>query len=119
MTIAVVRGLKSAPPPAYELMASYNAGRMQRMRFLQMPSAVPMLFTGLRVAAPLSLVGSVLVDLTGAQSGLGYLMLSVQGVLYTAGMFMAVVLVSLIGVALYGLVILLERLVVVTDARIE
>jgi NitT/TauT family transport system permease protein len=40
-------------------------------------------------------------------------------VLDTAGMFMAVTLVSLIGVALYGLVILLEHLVVVTDARIE
>lgn len=76
VTLAALRGLKAAPPAAYELMASYNAGRRQRLRFLQLPAAVPLLFTGLRIAAPLSLVGSVLVDLSGAQSGLGYLMLA-------------------------------------------
>jgi len=76
VSVAVLRGLKSAPPAAYELMASYNSGRGKTLRFLQLPAAVPMLFTGLRIAAPLSLVGSVLVDLSGAQSGLGYLMLA-------------------------------------------
>lgn len=112
VTIAVVRGLKSAPPPAYELMASYNAGRMQRLRFLQMPSAVPMLFTGLRVAAPLSLVGSVLVDLTGAQSGLGYLMLAAITIGSNGSMIIwgAMIILIALGFLLSQAVVLSERL---------
>lgn len=78
VTVAVVRGLKSAPPPARELMRSYNAGRLRTLRYLDLPAAMPMLFSGLRVAAPLSLVGSVLVDLMGGSQGLGYLMLAAQ-----------------------------------------
>jgi NitT/TauT family transport system permease protein len=76
VTVAMARGMKTASPAAYELVASYNASRLDRLRRLQLPAAVPMLFTGLRVAAPLSLVGSVLVDFSGAQSGLGYLMIA-------------------------------------------
>lgn len=78
VTVAVVRGLKAAPPPARELMRSYNAGRLRTLRYLDLPAAMPMLFSGLRVAAPLSLVGSVLVDLMGGSQGLGYLMLAAQ-----------------------------------------
>jgi len=76
VTIPMVRGLKTVSPAAYELTASYNASRLDRLRRVELPSAVPMLFTGLRIAAPLSLVGSILVDFTGAQSGLGYLMVA-------------------------------------------
>lgn len=76
VTIATVRGLKAAPPEAYELLGSYNAGKVKTLRLLEFPAAVPLLFSGLRVAAPLSLVGSVLVDLTGGQSGLGFVMLA-------------------------------------------
>ena len=50
--------------------------------------------------------------------GLGYLMLQVQVTLDTPAMFMAVILITLLGMALYGLVLLLERLMVVKDARV-
>lgn len=113
VTLAVLRGLKSAPPPAYELLASYNAGRLKRLRFLQMPSAVPMLFTGLRVAAPLSLVGSVLVDLTGAQSGLGYLMLAAITIGSNGSMIIwgAMIILIALGYLLSQAVVLTERIV--------
>ena len=76
-------------------------------------------FSGTKIAVVLAVAGAIVGELVGSAQGLGYLMPSAQGVLDTAGRFMAVVLVGLIGVALYGLVILLERLVVVTDARTE
>ena len=57
--------------------------------------------------------------LFGASAGLGYLMLQVQVTLDTPAMFMAVILITLIGILLYGLVLLLERLLVVKDARID
>ena len=54
----------------------YNVGRLKLLRYLTIPAALPYLFSGLRIAAPLSLVGAIIVDLMGAQQGLGYLMLT-------------------------------------------
>jgi NitT/TauT family transport system permease protein len=76
VTIAGVRGLRAAPPEANELMRSYNAARLKTLRYLLIPTALPFVFSGLRIAAPLSLVGAIVVDLMGAQQGLGYLMLA-------------------------------------------
>lgn len=111
VTVAMVRGLKSAPPPAYELMRSYNAGRLKTLRFLEAPAAVPLLFSGLRIAAPLSLVGSVLVDLMGAQSGLGYLMLAslTFGQAQATMLWAAMIATLLLGLILSQAVILAER----------
>jgi NitT/TauT family transport system permease protein len=76
VTIAVLRGLKNSAPVALEMMASLNASRRQTLRYLRFPAAVPYIFSGLRVAAPLSLIGALLVDFIGAQSGLGYLLVA-------------------------------------------
>jgi NitT/TauT family transport system permease protein len=76
VTIAVVRGLKNSAPVALEMMGSLNASRWQQLRFLRFPAAVPYIFSGLRVAAPLSLIGALLVDFLGAHSGLGYLLVA-------------------------------------------
>jgi NitT/TauT family transport system permease protein len=76
VTVAVVRGLKNSAPVALEMMGSINASRWQTMRYLRFPAAVPYIFSGLRVAAPLSLIGALLVDFIGAQSGLGYLLVA-------------------------------------------
>jgi NitT/TauT family transport system permease protein len=76
VTVAVVRGLKNSTPVALEMMGSINASRWQTMRYLRFPAAVPYIFSGLRVAAPLSLIGALLVDFIGAQSGLGYLLVA-------------------------------------------
>ena len=76
VTIAVLRGLKNSAPVALEMMASLNASRRQTLRYLRFPAAVPYIFSGLRVAAPLSLIGALLVDFIGANSGLGYLLVA-------------------------------------------
>lgn len=76
VTVAVVRGMKMMTSEARELVHSYDASKWARFRYLEFPAALPMLFSGLRIAAPLSLVGSILVDFTGAQAGLGYVMVA-------------------------------------------
>lgn len=76
VTIAVVRGLKNSAPVALEMMGSLNASRWQTLRYLRFPAAVPYIFSGLRVAAPLSLIGALLVDFLGANSGLGYILVA-------------------------------------------
>lgn len=117
--LTTARGLAEVEPELLDLVRALRATRWQIFAKIQLPNALPYLFSGMKIAVVLAVAGAVVGEFIGSAQGLGYLMLSVQGVLDTAGMFMAVILVSLIGVALYGLVILLERLVVVTDARIE
>ena len=58
-------------------------------------------------------------EFVASSQGLGYLMIQVQSTLDTAAMFMAVILLSLLGIGLFMLVLLLERLLVVKDARLD
>jgi NitT/TauT family transport system permease protein len=76
ITVAVLRGLKSVDRNALELMDSLNASRGTVLRVLRFPAAVPYIFSGMRIAAPLSLIGAILVDLVSGQGGLGYLMIA-------------------------------------------
>jgi NitT/TauT family transport system permease protein len=76
VTVAVLRGLKSVERAALELMASLDANRADVLRMLRLPAAVPYIFSALRIAAPLSLVGAIIVDLIGSRNGLGYLMIA-------------------------------------------
>lgn len=117
--LTTARGLKEVEPEMLDLVRALRATRWQIFSKIQLPNALPYVFSGMKIAVVLAVAGAIVGEFIGSAQGLGYVMLSVQGVLDTAGMFMAVILVSLIGVVLYGLVILLERLVVVTDARIE
>jgi NitT/TauT family transport system permease protein len=72
----------------------------------------------MKVAAILAVAGAIVGEFLGSDKGLGYLMLQVQVTLDTAAMFMAVLLITLIGMLLYGAVLLLERAFVVPDARL-
>src|SRR5262249_36204314 len=67
-------------------------------------------FSGMKVAAILAVAGAIVGEFLGSDRGLGYLMLQVQVTLDTAAMFMAVILITLIGVVLYGIVLALERM---------
>jgi NitT/TauT family transport system permease protein len=66
-----------------------------------------------------AVAGAIVVEFIGSEKGLGNLMLSVQATLDTAAMFMAVTLITFIGMVLYGAVFALERWLVVQDARVE
>ena len=112
VTIASVRGLRSAPPEATELMRSYNVGQVKTLRYLSIPASLPYVFSGLRIGAPLSLVGAILVDLLGAQNGLGYLMLSALtfGSAQTPILWAAMVITLALGFLLAQTVGLAERL---------
>ena len=74
-----------------------------------MPGAAPFLAAGLRTGATLSLVGAVVAEWTGADRGLGYLVMSANARLATAQAFAAVLLITCLGLAVYGGVTLLER----------
>lgn len=76
---------------------------------ITLPQAVPNIFAGLKVAITLSVVGAVVAEFIGAQAGLGYLILVAQGQLKTPLLFAALVFLTAVGLILYGLIALIER----------
>jgi NitT/TauT family transport system permease protein len=114
VTVAVLRGLKSIDRTSLELMESFNAGRGTILRLLRFPAALPYIFSGLKVAAPLSLVGAIIVDLTGAQNSLGYLMVAAVAIGPSQAPFLwAALIIS------FSLGLLFAKIVGVVERRVS
>lgn len=111
ISLGTLKGLKSTTHEALELMKSYSASRLQVYRKVRLPGSMPFFFAGLKIAAPLAVVGEIVVELTGATGGLGYLILVTQyyGATY-AGLFWASMLITLaLGLVFYRGAVILER----------
>jgi NitT/TauT family transport system permease protein len=119
IVITTARGLAEVPWELTDILRVLRATRWQLFRKIQLPSAMPYLFSGMRVAAVLAIAGTVVGEFVGSEAGLGFVMMAAQGTLDTPSMLMALILITLVGVALYALVVLLERAVVVETARIR
>jgi len=117
--LTTARGLREIEPELLDLVRSLKGSRWQLFTKVQLPGALPYIFSGMKVAAILAVAGAIVGEFLGSDKGLGYLMLQVQVTLDTPAMFMAVIMITLIGMVLYGLVLLLERWLVVKDARID
>jgi NitT/TauT family transport system permease protein len=113
------RGFREVEPELLDLVRSLRSTKWQTFIKIQLPSALPYIFSGMKVGAVLAVAGAIVGEFLGSSRGLGYLMLQVQVNLDTAAVFMAVILITLIGVVLYGAVLGLERAVVVRDARVQ
>jgi NitT/TauT family transport system permease protein len=113
------RGFREVEPELLELVRSLRSSKWQTFIKIQLPSAFPYIFSGMKVGAILAVAGAIVGEFLGSSRGLGYLMLQVQATLDTAAMFMAVILITLLGVILYGAVLALERLMIVRDARVK
>jgi NitT/TauT family transport system permease protein len=117
--LTTARGLREVEPDLLDLVRSLRGSRWQLFTKIQLPGALPYVFAGMKVAAILAVAGAIVGEFLGSDRGLGYLMLQVQVTLDTPAMFMAVILITLLGMLLYGLVLLLERWLVVKDARVS
>jgi NitT/TauT family transport system permease protein len=113
--LTTARGLSEVEPDLLDLVKSLRGSRWTLFRKIQLPGA----FSGMKVGAILAVAGAIVGEFIASERGLGYLMIEVQSSLDTPAMVMAVVLLTLLGVALYGLVLGLERLFVVRDIRLQ
>jgi NitT/TauT family transport system permease protein len=116
--LTTARGLREIEPELLDLVKSLRGSRWQVFVKIQLPGALPYIFSGMKVGSILAVAGAIVGEFLGSDKGLGYLMLQVQVTLDTPAMFMAVILITIIGMLLYGLVLLLEKLMVVRDARV-
>lgn len=109
IAIATMVGIRSTDPLLDEMLRSLGASGGQRTRLLQIPSALPVLFGGLRVGVTLAVIGAVVAEWAGAQTGLGVLILIAnQGLFDTPLMFVALGALAIIGLTFYGLVVAVE-----------
>jgi NitT/TauT family transport system permease protein len=110
VTIGVVKGLSSPDPIQRELMRTWSATPAQIFWKLRWPSAVPYLFTSLKVSITISLIGAIVAELpTGAQAGIGARLLAGSYYGQTIQIWAALVAASLIAVGLIGVISLAER----------
>jgi ABC-type nitrate/sulfonate/bicarbonate transport system permease component len=109
IVVNTVDGLKSTDPELLNLLRTLGAGRWRRFRVAQLPAAMPFLFSGLKVAAALSVIGAVFAEWVGSSDGLGYLILTYNQQTATTDMFATVVTLSIIGIGLFFMVAALER----------
>ena len=117
--LTTARGLREVEPELLDLVHALKGSRWQLFTKIQLPGALPYIFSGMKVAAILAVAGAIVGEFLGSDKGLGYLMLQVQVTLDTPAMFMAVILITLLGMLLYGAVLALEKLLVVKDARVS
>ena len=109
VTVAGVAGLLSADRNVLRLCAALGASRLQEVVRIRLPYALPHLFAGLKVAATMILLGVTIGEFVTAQGGLGYIILFASSIGETALMFAALVLLCLIGLALYAAVAVAEQ----------
>jgi NitT/TauT family transport system permease protein len=110
IAVGMVKGLRSPDPLQLDLMRTYSAGPAQTLTKLRLPAAIPFGFASAKVAVAASLIGAIVGELpTGAQAGLGARLLQGSYFGQTVQIWSALVMASLLGVALVALVGLVER----------
>ena len=109
ITVNTLDGLRSVDPELPRMMRTLDAGRATILRRVEVPSAMPFLFSGAKIAAVISVIGAVFGEWSGADEGLGHLILVAQGQVQTARVFAAIDVLSAIALALFAAVSLIER----------
>ncbi|MGH2358196.1 MAG: ABC transporter permease [Candidatus Limnocylindria bacterium] len=111
IAIATMVGIRSADPLLAEMLRSLGATPRQVTTTLEVPSALPVIFGGLRVGITLAVIGAVVAEWASSGSvGLGILInIANQGLFDTPLMFVALATLATMGLAFYGLVVAIER----------
>lgn len=110
VVVTTVAGLSSVDPDLLKLMKTFDSPRRRTFRLVELPAALPGVFTGAKIAVAVSVIGAVFAEWNGSNSGLGYLILTSIPQLLSARAMAAVVILAVFAIALFGLLALLERL---------
>lgn len=110
IAVNTIDGLKSINPDMVAMMRSLGASRWQIFTKLQIPTSLPYMFSGIKVGISLSVIGAVIGEWVGANGGLGYLITYSQPLFLTSRVFAAIFVLSVMGVGLFALAGLVERI---------
>jgi NitT/TauT family transport system permease protein len=109
LVISVAAGLISVPPELIELSRSLKSTKLQELTRIRLPYAVPFVFSGLKLSITFAVVGAVVGEFVAADKGLGYQILSATAFFRTPVAFGSLVILSVMGIALFQAVVLVER----------
>ena len=112
IVVSSIVGFKSVDPDVMDFARTTGAGGWRLFLKIRLPQALPHIFTGLKVGAALSATAAVVAEFVASDKGLGYLLLQYNGQMETPMVFAIVVLLSLIGLAVYYAVEVIERLTI-------
>ncbi len=107
--INVLSAMRAMDADLINLARSFSATRFQVFRMVEFPTTLPPLFSGLRIASTLAVIGVVVGELVGGNMGLGYLLVFFEGQGNTAGVFVVIGALTVIGIVAYYAVVLAER----------
>jgi NitT/TauT family transport system permease protein len=110
--IDTIVGLRSIDPGMVQLARSMGAPPRRVFLRLRLPNALPMIFSGLKVASALAVVGALTGEFVGSDRGLGYVLVQASGNLNTALLFAALVILSIVAMAFFYAVELVERILI-------
>ncbi len=110
VAVATMVGIRQVSGDLLEMGRAFRASRRQLLLGIEIPGALPSIFGGLRVGVTLAVIGAVIAEWSGADRGLGLLVILAQGSLFDIPLeFAALATIALLGVALYLVVVVLER----------
>src|SRR5207248_393885 len=110
IVVTTLAGLAGVDPDLLKLMRTFDSPRLQTFRRVELPAALPGVFTGAKIAVAVAVIGAVFAEQAGANSGLGYLFAQSIPQLLTARAYAAVAVLSLFAIVLFSLLTLAERL---------
>lgn len=111
ITINALAGLKASDPRHLDFMHTLDATRRQVFFKIRLPAAVPHIFAGLKVGITLATIGALVAEWISSEAGLGYLIVFALGFFRIEELFAALVMITGVGLLLYLLVVVLEKLV--------
>jgi putative hydroxymethylpyrimidine transport system permease protein len=110
IVITTLAALATVDPALLKLMRTFDASRLRTFRYVELPAALPGLFTGLKLTLVVAVIADVLAEQgAGSNSGLGYILMTAEPQLLTAEAFAAALILSALAVALFALLTLAER----------
>jgi ABC-type nitrate/sulfonate/bicarbonate transport system permease component len=112
IVVALLDGFRGVPQEAEDLLRSYGATEGQAFRKLRWPAALPSFFTGLRISVVYAVIGAVFGEYVGAREGLGIWMQLSQNSFRTDLVFAAILVTSVLSLALYALVGVVRRIAI-------
>jgi len=107
--INVLSAMRAMDGDLINLARSFSATRFQVFRMVEFPTTLPPLFSGLRIASTLAVIGVVVGELVGGNMGLGYLLVFFEGQGNTSGVFVIIGALTVIGILAYYAVVLAEK----------
>ena len=107
--VNTIIGIQAVPESLHDLMKSMRATRLQTLRYLEVPAALPVLFGGMRIGATLSVIGAVVGEFVGSDRGLGFMINVGRGQFDTALVFVALFMLILLAILLYSTAYVAEK----------